>query len=44
MSCTTTSVELNVNQVQIRDTDVNGLSVRGGNDYICWSQLDIKTV
>ena len=44
MSCTTASVELNVNQAQIRDIDVNGLSVRGGNNYICWSQLHIKTV
>ena len=44
MNRTTASVKLNVNQAQIRDISVNGLSVRGGNNYICSSQLDIKIV
>ena len=44
MNGTTASIKLNVNQAQIRDIDINGLSVRGGNNYICSSQLDIKTV
>ena len=35
MSCTTASVELNDNKAQIRDIDVNGLSVRGGQYHIC---------
>ena len=35
MSFTTASLELNDDQAQIRDIDVNGLSVRGGYNCIC---------
>ena len=38
------SIELNDNQAQIRDIDINGLSIRGGHNYIYWSQLDIETI
>ena len=34
MSWTTASIELNVNQTQIRGFDINGLSVRGGHPCI----------
>ena len=34
MSWTTASIELNDNQTQIRGSDINGLSVRGGHTYI----------
>ena len=44
MNGTMAIVKLNVNQAQIRDIGVNGLSVRRGSNYICSSQLDIKTV
>ena len=44
MSWTTTSIELNDNQTQIRGSDINGLSVRGGHTYINLSQFDTKTV
>ena len=44
MSCTTASIELNDNQTQIRGSDINGLSVRGGHTCINWSQLDTKTI
>ena len=30
MSWTTTSIELHDDQIQIKDTDINKLSVRGG--------------
>ena len=44
MSWTTASIKLNDNQAQIRDTDINGLSVREGHNYIYWSQLDTETI
>ena len=44
MSWTTTSTELNDNQTQIRGYNINGLSVRGGQTCINWSQLDTKTI
>ena len=44
MSWTTTSTELNDNQTQIRDFEINGLSVWEGHTYINWSQLDTKTI
>ena len=44
MSWTTASNELNDNQIQIRDSDINELSVRGGYTCIYWSQLDIETI
>ena len=44
MSCTTASIELNDNQTQIRGSDINRLSVRGGHTCINWSQLDTKTI
>ena len=34
MSWTTASTELNDNQIQIRDSDVNGLLVRGDHTFI----------
>ena len=34
MSWTTASIELNVNQTQIRGSDINGISVRGGHPCI----------
>ena len=34
MSRTTVSIELNDNQARIRGTDINGLSIRGGHNYI----------
>ena len=34
MSWTTTSIELNDNQTQIKGIDINWLSVRGGHNYI----------
>ena len=34
MSWTTTSTELNDNQTQIRDSNINELSVRGGHTCI----------
>ena len=33
MNWTTNSIGLNDNQAQIRDVDVNGLSVRGDHNY-----------
>ena len=44
MGWITTSVESNDNQTQIRNSNINGLSVRGGPTGINWSQLDTKTV
>ena len=44
MGWTTASIELNDNQTQIRDSDVNGLLVRGGHLCIDWSQFDTKTI
>ena len=44
MGWTTTSIELNDNQTQIKGSYVNGLLVRGGHPYIDWSQLDTKTI
>ena len=38
------STELNNNQTQIRDSDINGLIVRGGLPFINWSQLGISTI
>ena len=34
MNWTTTSIELDNNQTQIRDADINELTVRGGLFYI----------
>ena len=34
MSWTTASIELDNNQTQIKDSGVNGLSVRGGYTYV----------
>ena len=34
MSWTMTNTELNDNQTQIRDSDINGLTVRGGLTFI----------
>ena len=34
MSWTTASIELNDNQTQIKGSDINGFSVRGGHTYI----------
>ena len=39
MSWTTTSIELDDNQTQIRDSNVNELIVQGGLPSINWSQL-----
>ena len=44
MSWTTASIELDGNQTQIRDSDVNGLIVRGGLLSINWSQLCTSTI
>ena len=44
MSWTTASTKLNVNQTQIRGSDVSGLSVQGGHTCINWSQFDTKTI
>ena len=44
MSWTTASTELNDNQTQIRDPDINGFTVRGGQTFINWSQLGIRTI
>ena len=44
MSWTTTGTELNDNHTQIRDSDINGLTVRGGQTFINWSQLGIRTI
>ena len=44
MSWTTASTKLNENQTQIRDSNINGLSVQGGHTYINWSQFDTKTI
>ena len=38
MSWTTTSTELNDNQTQIRGSNINGLSVRGGHNYMYLSE------
>ena len=38
------SIELNDNQTQIRDSDINGVTVRGGPTSINWSQLDTITI
>ena len=38
------STELNHNQTQIRGSNINGISVRGGHTYINWSQLGAKTI
>ena len=37
MGWTTTSIELNDNQTQIKGSDVNGLLVRRGHSCIDWS-------
>ena len=44
MSWTTDSTELNDNQTQVRDLDINGLTVWGGHTFINWSQLDTRTI
>ena len=44
MGWTTANTELNDNQTQIRSSDVNGLSVWGGDPCIDWSQSDTKTI
>ena len=44
MSWTTAITELNDNRTQIRGSDINGLSVRGGHTCINWSQLDTKII
>ena len=44
MSWTTASTELNDDEKQIRGSNINGLSVRGGHTCINWSQLDTKTI
>ena len=44
MSWTTASAELNDNQTQIRDSDINGISIWGCHTCINWSQLDTKTL
>ena len=38
------SIELHDNQTQIKNADINGLSVRGGHTCINWLQLDTKTI
>ena len=44
MSWTTASLELNDNQARIRSIDLNGLSVRGDQNYIYWSQLNTEII
>ena len=44
MSWTTASIGLNDNQTQIRDFDINGLTVRVGLTSINWSQLGTSTI
>ena len=44
MSWTTASTELNDNQTQIRDSDINRLTVWEGLTCINWSQLDTRTI
>ena len=44
MSWITASIELNDNQTQIRDYDINGLTIRGGHIFINWSQLGIRII
>ena len=34
MSWTTASIESHDNQTQIKDADINGLSIRGGQTFI----------
>ena len=46
MSWTTANTELkdNQTQIQIKGSNINGLSVQGGHTCINWSQLDIETI
>ena len=44
MSWTTASIELNDNQIRIRDYDVSGPSVWGGWACINWAQLGTKII
>ena len=44
MSWTTASTEFNDNQIQIRDFDINGLTVSRGFNFINWSQLGTSTI
>ena len=44
MSWTTTTVELNDNQTQIRDANVNELAIRGGFFYTNKSQFGTSTI
>ena len=44
MSWTTASTEFNDNQIQIRDSDIDGLTVRGDLPFVNWSQLDTSTI
>ena len=44
MNWTTANTKLNDNQTQIRGSDIIGLSVRGGQTFINWSQLDTRTI
>ena len=38
------NTELNDNQTRIRDSDINGLTIRRGLPSINWSQLGISTI
>ena len=44
MSWTTTSIELNDNQTQIRDSDINWFTVWGGPTPVNWSQLGTSII
>ena len=44
MSWTTASTEFNDNQIQIRDSDIDGLTIRGDLPFVNWSQLDTSTI
>ena len=36
------NTELNDNQTRIRDSDINGLTIRGGLPFISWSQVQFR--
>ena len=44
MSWSTASTELNDNQTRIKDSDVSGPLIRGGQTSINWSQFGIKII